>query len=166
VLGIIFAIGLLVVPAVLLGAAAGLSVHLTDSRQGLGAWAVRYAYTMAPLGFGIWIAHYAFHFLTGFWTFIPVIQGALADVGFSLLGSPRWDLGPLVPSSWLLPLEQLVIGIGWLASLRLAYRYASKDVPDNPWRAFLPWAILLLLLFLAANWLMGQPMEMRGTMLG
>jgi hypothetical protein len=32
------------------------------------------------------------------------------------------------------------------------------------WGAFLPWAVLLSLLFAAAIWLMGQPMEMRGTL--
>jgi hypothetical protein len=32
-------------------------------------------------------------------------------------------------------------------------------------RIFAPWAVLLALLFAAAIWLMGQPMEMRGTFL-
>jgi hypothetical protein len=61
------------------------------------------AHALAPLGFGVWIAHYAFHFLSGFWAFVPVIQSALADLGWSVLDVPCWELGPLLPSSWLLP---------------------------------------------------------------
>ena len=41
--------------------------------------AVRYSYSLVPLGFGIWLAHFGFHFLTGLYTFIPVTQAALAD---------------------------------------------------------------------------------------
>jgi hypothetical protein len=64
-----------------------------------------------------------------------------------------------------MPLEQAVIALGWAISLLVAYRTADEDAPDHLWQAFLPWAVLLLLLWLAANWLMGQPMEMRGTFL-
>jgi hypothetical protein len=69
-----------------------------------------------------------------------VIQGVLADLGWTVLGAPRWDLGPLLPSSWLLPLEQAVMGPGWLVSLFVAYHLAAEDAPERPWRAFLPWA--------------------------
>lgn len=75
-------------------------------------------------------------------------------------------MGSLLPSSWLLPLEQAVMGLGWLVSLFVAFRLAAEDAPERPWRAFTPWAALTLLLLLAANWLMNQPMEMRGTFLG
>jgi len=33
-------------------------------------------------------------------------------------------------------------------------------------RAFAPWACLCALLWIAAMWLMSQPMEMRGSFLG
>jgi ferredoxin len=166
VLGIIFIGGLVAAPTILLGSSAWLTRRWARLYEGLPSLATRYAYTLAPLGFGVWIAHYAFHFLSGFWTFVPVAQGALADLGWSVLGTPRWELGPLLPSSWLLPLEQAVLALGWMISLLLAYRIASEDAPDHLWQAFLPWAGLSLLLWLAANWLMGQPMEMRGTFLG
>jgi len=114
----------------------------------------------------VWLAHYSFHFLTGFWTFVPVLQSLAADVvGISLLGVPRWDLGPLVPMGWLYPLELGLLGLGWFGSLLVAFRLAERDGVHYPWRAFLPWALLLSLLLLAAIWLMGQPMEMRGTFL-
>jgi hypothetical protein len=118
------------------------------------------------MGFGVWLAHYAFHFLTGFWTFVPVVQSFVADiVGVALLGAPRWDLGPLLPAGWLYPLELGFLGLGWFGSLLVAYRLAARDEARQPWRIFVPWAVLLTLLFAAAIWLMGQPMEMRGTFL-
>jgi ferredoxin len=164
-LGIIFVGGLVLGPVILLGLTAWLARRWARMHRGLLPLVTRYAYALAPLGFGVWIAHYAFHFFTGFWTFVPVIQGALADLGWSVLGAPRWELGPLLPSSWLMPLEQAVMALGWAISLLVAYRTADEDAPDHLWQAFLPWAALLLLLWLAANWLMGQPMEMRGTFL-
>jgi hypothetical protein len=166
VLGIVFAGGLVIGPAILLGATAWVSARWARLGRGTLRSVVRYAFALAPLGFGVWIAHYAFHFLTGFWTFIPVFQGALADLGVNILGAPLWDLGPLMPQSWLLPLQQLFIGVGWLVSLLVIYRLAVEDAPERIWQAFLPWAALLLVLVSAANWLMNQPMEMRGTFLG
>jgi hypothetical protein len=166
VLGIIFVGSLIVAPAILLGSAAWVSARWARLGQGPLRLIVRYAFALAPVGFGVWIAHYAFHFLTGFWTFVPVFQGALVDLGVNVLGAPRWDLGPLMPQSWLLPLQQLIIGVGWLVSLLVVYRLAAVDAPERVWQAFLPWAALLLMLLSAANWLMSQPMEMRGTFLG
>jgi hypothetical protein len=61
--------------------------------------------------------------------------------------------------------------LGWLGSLLVAYRLAGQDRArtwqdgDQTVRIFAPWAVLLTLLFVAAIWLMGQPMEMRGTFL-
>jgi len=50
--------------------------------------------------------------------------------------------------------------------LLVSYRLAEQDAPLKPMRLFLPWAGLATLLFIAAVWLLLQPMEMRGTMLG
>ena len=156
VLGLIFAVGLVVEPLVLLGIAGWLTQRWAGIPMRVLQVVMRYTYTLVPLGVGIWGAHYGFHLLTGFWRFIPVVQSVLA------LGTPRWDLGPLLPAAWLYPLELGLIGLGWLGSLLVTYRLASEDAPDRPWRAFLPWAGLLSLLLLMAIWLMAQPMEMRG----
>jgi hypothetical protein len=166
VLLIIFFVGLIVIPVLLLGLTAWLSqmgVGATG-RSPLRVWVAKYAYALVPMGFGVWLAHYAFHFLTGFWTIVPVVQSFVADItGVALLGLPRWDLGPLVPPGWLYPLELGFLGLGWFGSLLVAYRLAEQDHPSQPWRIFAPWAVLLSVLFAAAIWLMAQPMEMRGT---
>ena len=168
VLAIIFVVGLGVAPVTLLGLAGWVSRQTSSSGRGLPLrrWTTRYTFALVPLGFGVWLAHYAFHFLTGFWTFVPVLQSFVADVlGTALLGAPRWDLGSLVPMGWLYPLELGFLALGWFGSLLVVFRLAAADEPRRPWGVFVPWGVLLSLLLLAAIWLMGQPMEMRGTFL-
>jgi hypothetical protein len=162
VLAVIFCAGLVLVPGLLLAAAAWASRRL--SRAGDGPWLLPFTYALLPLGLGVWLAHYTFHFLTGFWTVVPVVQSFVADLaGVPLLGAPRWELGPLLPATWLYPLELGFLGLGWFGSLLVAYRIAESRARRRAWLAWLPWAILLTLLLAAGIWLMGQPMEMRGT---
>ena len=164
VLGIIFVAGLVIAPLALMGLTAWLTRRLTGVQERLPALITRYAYALVPVSFGVWVAHFAFHFLTGFLTIIPVLQSTLADLGWTGLGKPRWDLGGL-PSAWLFPIELGIMGLGWWGSLLVAYRLAEQGYPESPRRAFVPWALLLSLILLAAIWLMAQPMEMRGTFL-
>lgn len=166
VLSIIFVIGLLVEPALLLGAAAWLSRRAAPRRAPLIQEATRYAYALAPLGIGIWAAHYGFHFLTGFWTFVPALQHLFADYGWPILGQPRWELGPLLPAQWLAPIETGLIGLGWIGSLLIAREVAGSAAGRRWALAWLPWAALATLLAFAALWIMGLPMEMRGTVFG
>jgi hypothetical protein len=168
ILALLFLGGLFLLPALLLGPTLWLSWRWAAAgREPMARWMVRYAYALAPMGFGVWLAHYAFHFLTGFWTFVPVAQSLVADLlGTPLLGAPRWGLGPLVPPNWLDPVELGCLGLGWVGSLLVSYRLSAEHAPKRTRRAFLPWAVLLSLLLAAAVWLMGQPMEMRGTFLG
>jgi ferredoxin len=178
VLVVLFLTGLLLLPAALMGLTGWLSWRSVRSTIGgtLMTWVTRMAFALVPLGFGVWLAHYSFHLLTGFWTFVPVLQSFVSDIaGSPLLGAPRWYLGPLVPDALLYPVELGFLGLGWLGSLLVAYRLAGGDsqrrhratVPLRallPW-AMLPWAALVTLLLAAAVWLMAQPMEMRGTFL-
>lgn len=46
------------------------------------------------MGFGMWMAHYSFHFLRGEVAIVPVVQSFLADIGLTAAG-PRWGLGAL-----------------------------------------------------------------------
>jgi ferredoxin len=165
VLGLIFVTGLVVAPAALVGLAAWLTRRWTGAQERLPDLMTRYAYALVPMGFGVWVAHFAFHFLTGLLTIVPVVQSALADLGWGGVGKPRWDLGAVVPSAWLFPIELGLLGLGWWGSLLVAYRLAEREHPGRPWPAFAPWALLLSLILLAAMWLMAQPMEMRGTFL-
>jgi ferredoxin len=163
VLGVIFLLLLVVEPALLLGLAAGLTRWGARMRDALLPLAARFSYALVPLGVGIWMAHYSFHLFTSLLTFIPVIQSAFVDLGLPLLGQPAWQLGGLSPG-WVHPLEMGFLGLGLLGSLLVAWRIAGREAPARTVAAFLPWAGLCLLLWISAVWLMGQPMEMRGTM--
>jgi ferredoxin len=166
--GLLFLAGMVVVPAALVGLAAKASRFLSGSGRTVLEEATRYGYALIPVGFGMWVAHYLYHFLTGGLAIIPATQEYLADLGFPLLGTPAWSLGPLVPESWLLPLELLSLELGLLASLVVAYRIALREVGGGS-RAFLgalPWGTIALALSAAGIWLLLQPMEMRGTIMG
>jgi hypothetical protein len=165
VLAFIFALFLLVEPLLLLGVAAWITRSVSSNKRSLLATAVRYAYALVPLGFGIWLAHYSFHFLTGVFTFIPVTQAAAADLGAAILGQPRWGLTGMAPNVVQL-FEFGFIALGLLGSLLVSYSIAASEELVHPVRVFVPWAVLSLLLAAAALWLLVQPMEMRGVVLG
>ena len=83
------------------------------------------------------------------------------DLGLTSLGAPAWAYGCCSPvTPWLLPLELLFLDVGLLLSLYTVYRLAPSL------KALAPWAMLLALLFAAGVWILLQPMEMRGTLLG
>lgn len=160
VLGVIFTGFLIVEPALLLGLAAWISRAWGGLRGGLLPLAVRYSYALVPIGFGAWLAHYGFHFLTGLYTIVPVTQSAAAG----LLGEPRWTLTGL-PVRYVQPIELGFLLLGAIGSLGVAYRLAEEDAPGRPWRVFAPWAGVCVVVLAAAVWLMQQPMDMRATFL-
>ncbi|HEY0760042.1 MAG TPA: hypothetical protein VGD59_12390 [Acidisarcina sp.] len=162
VLSMLFVIFLVVEPLVLLGIAAWISQRWAGVNSRVFPLMVRYAYALVPLGFGMWLAHYCFHFFTGLYTIIPVTQSALASIGTSLFGTPRWTWTGL-PTPIVQPLEVGFLLLGLAGSLLVAYRLALEDSQDHPLRAFAPWAAVCLLLWAASVWLMQQPMEMRAT---
>jgi hypothetical protein len=165
VLVFVFGILLVVEPLLLIGIAAWVARTWSGSERPLVLLAVRYAYSLAPLGFGIWLAHYGFHFLTGLFTFIPVTQSALVDLGWAVLGQPQWRLSGL--SSNVVQLFEFgFIALGLVGSLLVGYSLAVTEKVVHKVYVFIPWAALSLLMAGAAFWLMSQPMEMRGVVLG
>jgi hypothetical protein len=162
ILGLLFTLVLVALPTLSLGAAAQLVRFWTGARP--LEHATRFAFSLAPLGFGVWLAHYSFHFLTGLWTFVPVAQHALVQSGIDLLGQPRWGLGGLTQAQvW--PIEIGFLALGAVGSLAVTWRLAGRDFPGRAWAAFAPWATLHVGLTAVALWLLAQPMEMRGTFL-
>ena len=164
VLAFIFGIFLIGEPLLLLGVAAWLTRMWGGNRKPLLGIATRYAYVLVPLGFGIWLAHFSFHFLTGLYTFIPVAQSAVADLGWSILGEPRWGVPGLAPNLVRL-FEFGFIALGLLGSVLVSYAIAATE-EVRAMRIFSVWAALSLIVALGAVWLMSQPMEMRAVALG
>jgi hypothetical protein len=112
----------------------------------------------------MWLAHYSFHFLTGLYTVVPVTQSAFARLGRTVFGSPRWTLLG-IPMRAVQPLEVGFLVLGLAGSLLVIHQLAESDCAERPLRAFAPWAAVSVVLWLAAMWMMFQPMDMRGTFL-
>ncbi|PTX98718.1 hypothetical protein DB345_03090 [Spartobacteria bacterium LR76] len=123
----------------------------------------RFSMALAPLGFGMWVAHFTFHFFTGALTPVPVIHRVLRDLGLAH-GEVQWA----VPS-WafydLPALELAFLGLGFLTSLYILWRLASSLRPSRPFPGFLPWGLIAVALYVAGVWIIFQPMQMRGTMM-
>ena len=170
-LAVIFVIGLVVLPALLLSASGLITRMLARRDEPIRGLISRYIYALVPLGFGMWLAHYSFHFLTGGLTLVPVVQSFLADVGL-FGGAAQWGLGPVVPGEWLFPIEAIFLYAGAFASIVAALQIAQNHLgaaqtggPAVALKIAAPWMILILLLLIAGLAILVQPMEMRGTML-
>jgi len=161
VLAILFALSLGVAPLILVAGAA--VVTRTIAGGAVGRIAMNYAYVFVPFGFGMWIAHYVFHLLTGLFTVIPIAQNVVVElVGGPALGEPLWRLTGMRPGA-VYPIQLGFILLGALGSIALAYRISERDYPDRPVLPTAPWAVLTMTLTTAAIWILSQPMEMRGA---
>jgi cytochrome c oxidase assembly factor CtaG len=157
---VFYVLTLAALPLLAVGGAAALSRRWGRLGGSTLEVATRYAYALVPLGFGMWLAHYSFHFLTGYDGAVPVAQRFASDLGLAWLGRPAWASACCRPEAgWLLRLELLFLDAGLLLSLYTGYRLAPSL------KALAPWALLLALLFAAGVWILFQPMQMRGTVL-
>ncbi|GAB4517071.1 MAG: hypothetical protein OHK0046_23350 [Anaerolineae bacterium] len=167
VLLILFVVGGVLLPVVLTLLAAVSTRRLTQSHHHTQRETVAaFAPAFVPIGLGIWIAHYGFHFLIGAFTIIPVFQNFLLDHGIALLGAePNWALGGVQEPGLIGLIQVVALMGGFFWSMTVAQRAALRLYGRRGMVGLLPWALLLLLLTLAAVWIFSQPMEMRGTIL-
>ncbi|MBV9874061.1 MAG: cytochrome c oxidase assembly protein [Verrucomicrobia bacterium] len=126
--------------------------------------ACRFTMTLVPLGAAMWLAHFGFHLFTALLTPIPVIQRLFLDLHIAGTGTPWWSLHtPAIPQ--LLDFQCLALDLGLLVSLYFAWRVSvSLATKRKALAAFLPWGVLLSLLYVAGIWIVFQPMEMRGML--
>jgi polyferredoxin len=165
VLFLIFALLNLLLPVGVGVGAAYASRRLANSTEQLRLTLSRYTPAMMPLAFAIWLTHFGgFHFLGSALGIIPLIQHFLLDHRISWFGAPDWSLGPVLPLTWLDPLEMILVLIGLILSLIVLVKRAGgkRPFPDPP-LAQLPWLIVLIGLAVAAMVIFLLPMEMRGS---
>jgi hypothetical protein len=164
VLGTLFALMIIALPVALIGmASAATRLLLPQGGRSVGAIVRRYVHALAPLGLGIWAAHYGFHALTGALTIVPVTQSALADLtGRAMLGEPLWMLTGAAPGS-VYPIQLGCLLLGAIGSIAVAHRVSTRLHPGRPIAASLPWIALIAALALTATWVLSQPMDMRAV---
>src|SRR5262249_26691894 len=124
VTSLFYLFGLVVLPGLMVGLPAVLSTWLGQLKESRLEVATRFAYSLVPLGFGMWLAHYCFHFLASFEAVTPAIQRFANDLGLPL-GQPEWQWTCCRPVAvWLPRLEIFFLDLGLLLSLYSAYRIA------------------------------------------
>lgn len=166
VVTLFYGFALIIIPMILAVLVTKLSMQWGRLREGWKNGFSQFAISLAPLGFGMWLAHFVFHLFTGSHTFIPAFQRVLSDIGWPLFGPPHWSI-----RSWAFPsllgMELLLLDLGFLIALFTAWKRAGLyPAETSRLGAFLPWGLLLLLLYLIGMWILFQPMDMRGTMMG
>ncbi len=124
---------------------------------------MRWGYVVVVLGIGFWFSHYLFHFLTGALQIIPVFQNFLQLRGLPV--SPDWGLAQLVPSRYLFAITAAVTSLWSLLAMFVGIRIALRDFGRRGVLAMWPVLLFILAFAVFAVWLLGQPMEMRGTLL-
>ena len=165
--GLYSLLALVISPAALVGSAALIARWGGQLQASLREVVCRYAYALVPIGGAMWLAHYSFHFLTSYASVVPTAQRFVRDLGGTLLGVPRWACACCLPvTDGLLKFEIVALDFGLLASLYVAWRLACADTTrrSRALAAFLPWGVVVVLLFGAGVWTIFQPMEMRGTL--
>jgi hypothetical protein len=119
-------------------------------------------FALLPLGFSMWLSHFAFHLFTA--------GGALRAVVSRyevLSGMARVETGTKLVMAVgggtrsQLDFELVVLGGGLLLCLAWLWRVASARAV-RPIGYVLPWALVALALYGSGVWIVFQPMEMRG----
>lgn len=166
VLFILFSFTGLIVPTLLTVASSWLSNKLGKKRSSLRETAAAFAPSFVPMGLGIWIAHYGFHFLTGIFSIVPVFQQFLIDHGITILGTePNWSFGGVVNTNIITIVQLGALMAGFIFSMLLAQRTAQRLYRREAVPGLLPWAVVILMMIMISVWIFSLPMEMRGTIM-
>jgi ferredoxin len=127
----------------------------------------RSALALVPLGMGMWAAHLLFHLLMGVPGLLPLVQQAGQDFGLHWMSAPQWSATTSVlQGNGLLQLQLLFLDGGLLLSLYLVWRMAARTRVVRRLSAVAPLVLFTVALYGFGFWLLLQPMQMRGMMMG
>ncbi|GAB1420464.1 hypothetical protein MASR2M15_05620 [Anaerolineales bacterium] len=129
----------------------------THRNQRLRDIVALFAPAFVPIGLGIWIAHYSFHFLIVPLSFIPVFQEFLGMSG-------NWQTFNVAADINFIGLVQMIaIAGGCLWSLKRIQSIAFSEYKKEALPITFAWSMIILVLVLAALQIFALPMEMRGS---
>jgi len=108
-----------------------------------------------------------FHLLMGVPGLLPLVQQAGQDFGLHWMSAPQWGATTSVlQGNGLLQLQLLFLDGGLLLSLYLAWRMVASTRVVRRLLAVAPLALFTVALYAFGFWLLLQPMQMRGVMMG
>src|SRR5690606_36347626 len=158
---LIFFVGGILIPLLLalIAAKATQFLTFTGDKISMRDTVATFAPAFVPLGLGIWIAHYGFHFLIAPLSFVPVLQ--------EFLGARHGDwatFGFQVDVQIIGILQVIALLGGFLWCMVIVYQASNRVYGRrSSFGALLPWALMLLVLMISAYQVFSLPMEMRGT---
>jgi len=125
----------------------------------------RFAWSLAPIGFSMWLAHFVMHFAMAWGGAATAWRRAFADLGLAqpplVSAMPGMTMAalPSLPGGLAATPALLLLALdaGLVASVVLAWRIAGGRLA-----LAIPWALVALLLWCAGIWIFAQAMEMRG----
>jgi cytochrome c oxidase assembly factor CtaG/ferredoxin len=127
----------------------------------------RGALALVPLGMGMWAAHLIFHLVMSLPALLPLVEQAGQDFGLHWMSAPHWSASAdLLQGNGLLQLQLLFLDGGLLLSLYLAWRMGTAVRIGRRLLAVAPLALLTVALYAFGFWMLLQPMQMRGVMMG
>jgi ferredoxin len=125
---------------------------------------LRWGSVAVVLAIGMWTGHYLFHFLTGALSIVPVFQHFFEYRGFAV--DPNWRLTQVVPTRWLFFIGAAIASLYGALAMIVAARVALRDFGRRGVLAMWPVGLFALAVTVVQVLVIGQPMEMRGTLLG
>ncbi len=163
---ITFLIGAFAVPLVLVAGAAAWTRRLADDSRSLVTIGSRWAFALAPIGFGMWTAHHLMHFLMTGGTLLPVLRSRFSESAVHIPSQHNMVMAALVPEGWVQPITLVSLELGMLASVYVAYRIAVREYgrSGKTLLVALPWMLIAIALAAVGAWLLVQPMQMRGML--
>ena len=162
---VVMTTGSLLVPLLLLVFSSILVRKATgpDSPFGLKATVIQFAYMFIPVGLSMHLAHNISHLFKEGPDIIPAFQRIANEYTGLNLGTPDWNVTPLMGNEAIFWLQMLVLAILNIFSLYAGYRIAVRHYGDKALRAFIPMAALAVFFMLVNTFILGQPMAMRHT---
>ena len=125
----------------------------------------RFSLALVPLASAMWAAHYLFHFLLGWDSFLSVFQRVLGDLGWTVASRSSSAGGsPLITMDHLRILQTILLDIGLLVTLYVGWRIARVHASKLrlAFGVMAPWGSVAVSLYAFGIWTCLQPMQMRG----
>jgi len=159
----VLTIGSLIIPSLILGAAALMVRRATSPESPLSfrETFVQFAYMFIPVGLSMHLAHNISHLFKEGPKIVPAIQRTLNVHTGMNLGQPDWSVTPLMGDESIFWLQMATFIVLNIFSLYAGYRIAVRYYNEKALKAFVPMAVLAVFLMIINIFILGQPMSPR-----